>query len=649
MVWNDGYTPQVRTTYDAASRVTQIWNWDATIDNTYFDDNALASQREITGDYGDNTPRTVSYTYDGDGNRATMTYYYAGITYNYHYTSRNQLKDINYQSYPPMITYQYDKAGNRTVRAMYNGTTTDYAPVDALNRSSWVRHTFAGGQTARFDYAFDEMSRLKYEQRNSGTADGYSYDPAGEVVNTIRDGTLSNGAVTGTNLPLSYDGAGNRTSTWGISYSVNNLNQYTNAGNTAVTSDSNGNIQSREGWTYTYDAQNRLRRATNGTVFLDFYYDGLNRQITRGVQPGSGWQVTFSVWDGWNLLEEHGLGDVLQRIYFYGGKTDELACAFGGTQPNSWVVQDGRGNVSHIFNDSNNLVERYTYGLAGEPQIWDGSGNSRSESAVENRFLFQGRDYLKEGAIYDYRNRFYLPSLGRFIQPDPIGFKGDSGNLYRYCGNDAVDRSDPTGLISEWQRQMLWQGGGDGTVSEQLTLMYQQQQAPSQVGRSGIDSAGREWRGLTKNEVKLGHAEFGNAVDLDPVTLVHGRYLPTDRTHTIRDRIFFPNRYPRDFARLPAARNSVLIHELTHVWQYQTRFSGPTGGMRMGAARASNPSYHYLPFKGSSFSSYGVEQQAQMQEDAYLLSRGAPVTDTTRASGHAIPSLSEYEALIPFH
>jgi RHS repeat-associated protein len=326
-----------------------------------------------------------------------------------------------------MITYQYDPAGNRIRRSMYNGTTTDYAPVDALNRSAWVRHTFAGGQTARFDYAFDALSRLKYEQRNSGTADGYSYDAAGEVVNTIRDGTLSNGVVTGTNLPLSYDGAGNRTNTWGISYSVNNLNQYTNAGSIAVTSDANGNIQSRDGWTYTYDAQNRLRRAAKGTVFLDFFYDGLNRQITRGVQAGSSSRLTFSVWDGWNLLEERGLGDVLQRVYFYGGKTDELACAFGGVQPNSWVVQDGRGNVSHIFNDSNNLVERYTYGLAGEPQIRDGSGNPRSESAVENRFLFQGRDYLKEGAIYDYRNRFYLPALGRFIQPDPIGFKRGSG------------------------------------------------------------------------------------------------------------------------------------------------------------------------------------------------------------------------------
>ena len=31
----------------------------------------------------------------------------------------------------------------------------------------------------------------------------------------------------------------------------------------------------------------------------------------------------------------------------------------------------------------------------------------------------------------------------------PIGFAGDDSNLYRYCGNDPVDRSDPTGLDAE--------------------------------------------------------------------------------------------------------------------------------------------------------------------------------------------------------
>jgi hypothetical protein len=48
--------------------------------------------------------------------------------------------------------------------------------------------------------------------------------------------------------------------------------------------------------------------------------------------------------------------------------------------------------------------------------------------------------------LYDDRNRFMSPDLGRFLQPDPIGFKGDASNLYRYVGNDWANKTDPTGL-----------------------------------------------------------------------------------------------------------------------------------------------------------------------------------------------------------
>lgn len=37
--------------------------------------------------------------------------------------------------------------------------------------------------------------------------------------------------------------------------------------------------------------------------------------------------------------------------------------------------------------------------------------------------------------------------MGRFLQPDPIGFKGDASNLYRYCGNDWANKTDPMGLL----------------------------------------------------------------------------------------------------------------------------------------------------------------------------------------------------------
>ena len=38
--------------------------------------------------------------------------------------------------------------------------------------------------------------------------------------------------------------------------------------------------------------------------------------------------------------------------------------------------------------------------------------------------------------------------MGVFLQPDPIGFKGDAANIYRFCGNNAVNRIDPLGLDS---------------------------------------------------------------------------------------------------------------------------------------------------------------------------------------------------------
>jgi hypothetical protein len=41
----------------------------------------------------------------------------------------------------------------------------------------------------------------------------------------------------------------------------------------------------------------------------------------------------------------------------------------------------------------------------------------------------------------------YHPGLGRFMQSDPTGFDAGDMNLFRYVGDDPVDRSDPTGLL----------------------------------------------------------------------------------------------------------------------------------------------------------------------------------------------------------
>ncbi|MEM6747934.1 MAG: RHS repeat-associated core domain-containing protein, partial [Pseudomonadota bacterium] len=47
--------------------------------------------------------------------------------------------------------------------------------------------------------------------------------------------------------------------------------------------------------------------------------------------------------------------------------------------------------------------------------------------------------------LWHFKARTYDPKLGRFLQPDPIGY-GDGLNMYAYAGGDPVNATDPTGL-----------------------------------------------------------------------------------------------------------------------------------------------------------------------------------------------------------
>ncbi|MGE0595214.1 MAG: RHS repeat-associated core domain-containing protein [Hyphomonadaceae bacterium] len=68
-----------------------------------------------------------------------------------------------------------------------------------------------------------------------------------------------------------------------------------------------------------------------------------------------------------------------------------------------------------------------------------------------------------------YRARAYAPSLGRFMQTDPISYAGGP-NLYTYVANDPVNAIDPWGL-REWVSANIcaWQDGpGDGSGDIQV-------------------------------------------------------------------------------------------------------------------------------------------------------------------------------------
>lgn len=129
-----------------------------------------------------------------------------------------------------------------------------------------------------------------------------------------------------------------------------------------------------------------------------------------------------------------------------------------------FYYQDSLGNTSHVTDSAGNLLERYTYSAFGTPYFYNAAGTQIASSTYGIRHLFQGQLWTQETGLNDYRNRAELPTMGVFLQPDPIGFKGDALNTYRFCNNNAVNRVDPLGLEDSPRpvyHPLTSRGGGD--------------------------------------------------------------------------------------------------------------------------------------------------------------------------------------------
>jgi RHS repeat-associated protein len=444
--WNDGgVTPTVTFDYDAASRVTSIENANATITRSYFNDNLLNTE---TTTYADNTPRTVTYTYDTDGNRATLKYPANAYSFTYNYTERNQLwKIINNSGGATVVTYSYDLNGNLWVRGLNPNTNNYTASIyayDALDRVTDILHELS--DTSRtFAYDYDSVGNRKWTKRDGGNADVFAYDLNDQVSGVVLD--TPNPAPSPTPAPraITYDANGNRLSfaVYGGSsdaYATNNLNQYTTRDSIQASYNLNGNLtRGFDGSTYTFDSQRRLLTATKNGTTESFAYDGLNRQVSRTIGAGS---PVYNVYDGWDLIAEYTTGATSPSTAYLAGASGLVK----NLTTNRYYYQDASGSTSHLADSTGALLEWYRYDLQGTPVVYDPNNNVRTGgSAYAVRHLFTGQQWYSQVGLYDLRNRFYSPDIGRFLQPDPIDFNGDATNLYRYCGNNPLKFADSTG------------------------------------------------------------------------------------------------------------------------------------------------------------------------------------------------------------
>src|SRR5918993_2634359 len=128
---------------------------------------------------------------------------------------------------------------------------------------------------------------------------------------------------------------------------------------------------------------------------------------------------------------------------------------------------------------------------------------------------------------------------------------------------------------------------------------------------------------LTPGEIALARTVFGDAIDYSKVRLVKRKWWPFQPRNTAMAPTgnihFHPHGdlWSDDFAAEPLHRQGLFIHEMTHVWQTQTR-----GRFYLPLMRHPFCSYRYAVDEGRPFGRYGLEQQAEIVRHLFLADRG---------------------------
>ena len=407
---------QTTNTYDANGNLTQLTDSTGETANYLYD--SLNRLTQVTQDNGSTVTAQAAYTYRADGSVSKLTRYSnAGSTV------------------VATTSYSYDGLGRLVGLVDVNGNGV------TLVNDSWTFNA-AGLMTKMTtlvgvtNYTYDNTNQLLSATSGFQPNEGYTYDANGNRTNA--------GYVTGPTNQLLSDGVYNYA--------------YDNNGNLILRT----NISDHSTTVYSYDYRNRLSSVVNknsggvATQIVTYTYDASNQMIRRGLDSdGAGAAAMAYTYTDYQLgnayllisdTDPNGLAGPtvpsLSQRYLFAPVVDQLLeeeDQSSGTTNAFWGLGDHEGTIRDVVDNSGAVVDHREYNSFGQL-------TSATNPSIAFPFGYTGQRFDSATGLLNLNARWYNPSVGRFINEDPTGFRGGDTDLYRYVNNNPMTMVDPTGL-----------------------------------------------------------------------------------------------------------------------------------------------------------------------------------------------------------